>query len=56
MIHKAKEQNQEASESDENEKQVKEVAQTKSYIDFKEGSPEHVVFLTSDYAMQNVII
>lgn len=27
-----------------------------SLIEIKEGSPKHVVFLTSDYAMQNVII
>ena len=27
-----------------------------SIIDIKEGSPPHVVFLTSDFAMQNVIM
>ena len=54
MLNKAVEYEQE--KSAENEKEIKAVVQKKSYINYKEGSPEHVVFLTSDYAMQNVII
>jgi hypothetical protein len=33
-----------------------EEAGKKTYIDIKEDAPQHVVFLTSDFAMQNVII
>jgi len=43
-------------EEQEESRKIKEKEMNKKYEFIKEGSPEHVVFLTSDFAMQNVII